>query len=75
MVFEAPYLSMLGHLSLFQAAEMQLLQIHDSILIECPKGQSEAIAAMLKETMEQICPKLGVRLQVDVASGENWGEV
>jgi DNA polymerase-1 len=56
-------------------AAMQLLQIHDSILIECPKGQSEAIAAMLKETMEQICPKLGVRLQVDVASGENWGEV
>ena len=53
----------------------QLLQIHDSILIECPKENGERIATMLVETMEHIYPKLGVRLQVDVHTGNNWGEV
>ena len=54
---------------------VQLLQIHDSILIECPKDQAEAISEMLVDTMENIYPNLGVKLQVDVHVGENWGEV
>ncbi len=53
----------------------QLLQIHDSILIECPKDMAEKVSTMLVETMENIYPKLGVRLQVDVHVGDNWGEV
>ncbi len=53
----------------------QLLQIHDSILIECPKDQAEAISEMLVDTMENIYPNLGVKLQVDVHTGSNWGEV
>lgn len=52
----------------------QLLQIHDSILIECPREMAEQISTMLVETMEHIYPELGVRLQVDVHIGENWGE-
>ena len=53
----------------------QLLQIHDSILIECPKEYAEAISEMLVDTMENTYPNLGVRLQVDVHTGNNWGEV
>ena len=53
----------------------QLLQIHDSILIECPKENAEKVSTMLVETMENIYPELGIRLQVDVHTGENWGEV
>ena len=53
----------------------QLLQIHDSILIECPKANAEAVSDMLVDTMENIYPELGVRLQVDVHTGKNWGEV
>lgn len=53
----------------------QVLQIHDSILVECPEAQAEAIATMLKHTMEAIYPDLGIRLKVDVGIGENWGEV
>lgn len=53
----------------------QLLQIHDSILIECPKDQADAISEMLVDTMENIYPSLGVKLQVDVHIGNNWGEV
>ena len=54
---------------------VQLLQIHDSILIECPKDKAEEISEMLVDTMENIYPNLGVRLQVDVHTGNNWGEV
>lgn len=52
----------------------QLLQIHDSILIECPKDNAEAISVMLVDTMENIYPELGVHLQVDVHMGKDWGE-
>lgn len=53
----------------------QVLQVHDSILIECPKENAEKIAEILQDTMENIAPDLGVRLQVDVHIGSNWGEV
>lgn len=53
----------------------QILQIHDSILVEAPKENAQEIAVMLKETMENICPELDVRLKVDVSIGNNWGEL
>ena len=54
---------------------VQLLQIHDSILIECPKEHAEAMSDLLKNVMENIYPELGITLQVDVHVGKNWGEV
>lgn len=54
---------------------VQLLQIHDSILVECPKENVEKVSEILQSTMENIYPDLGVRLQVEVHVGENWGEV
>lgn len=53
----------------------QLLQIHDSILIECPKENADTISKILVDAMENIYPELGVKLQVDVHIGNNWGEV
>lgn len=53
----------------------QLLQVHDSILVECKKDQVEEVSKILKNTMEQIYPGLGIRLDVDVSSGGNWGEL
>ncbi len=53
----------------------QILQIHDSILVECPRAEAKAIAALLVDAMEQVYPKLGVRLRVDVKIGEHWGDV
>lgn len=52
----------------------QLLQIHDSILVECDEDDAEGVAALLKETMENVY-KLPVRLDVDVTTGRNWGEL
>ncbi len=51
-----------------------LLQIHDSILVECPEPVASRIGDLLKETMEEVY-KLPVRLEVDVTIGNNWGEL
>ena len=53
----------------------QVLQIHDSILIECPAENAEAVAMMLRTTMEEIAPDLAISLRVDVSTGSNWGEL
>lgn len=53
----------------------QILQIHDSILIECPKENAEKVADILQETMEGIAKALPIRLKVDVSTGSNWGEL
>jgi DNA polymerase I len=52
----------------------QLLQIHDSILVECPESEGERVAKLLKDTMENIY-KLPVKLTVDTSIGKNWGEL
>jgi DNA polymerase I len=53
---------------------MQLLQIHDSILVECPEEEAEETALLLKDTMENVY-KLPVKLTVDTTIGKNWGEL
>ena len=53
----------------------QILQIHDSIMVECPRQNAEIVSKMLVETMENIHPQLGIKLKVDVKIGNNWGEV
>ena len=53
----------------------QIMQIHDSIMVECKESDAEAVAEMMKETMEAIYPELGVNLKVDVSIGKNWGEL
>jgi DNA polymerase-1 len=53
----------------------QILQIHDSILIEAPKENADKIAALLKDVMEGIAPDLGIKLKVDVSIGTDWGQL
>jgi DNA polymerase-1 len=53
----------------------QLLQIHDSILVECSEAQAVQTGKMLKETMENVYPQLPVKLTVDTTIGNNWGEL
>ncbi len=53
----------------------QILQIHDSILVECPIENAEKISEILQETLENIAPQLGVKLKVDVSTGKSWSEL
>lgn len=53
----------------------QILQIHDSILVECPKENGDKVAEILKNVMENVAPELKIALRVDVHIGNNWGEL
>lgn len=53
----------------------QILQIHDSILIECPAENAAKVETLLRETMESVAPELAIRLKVDVSIGKSWGDL
>jgi DNA polymerase I len=53
----------------------QILQIHDSILVECPENNAKKVATLLKDIMENVYPELQIALHVDVGIGKNWGEL
>jgi DNA polymerase-1 len=53
----------------------QILQIHDSIMVECAPDAVKSVGQRLKQIMENIYPELGVRLKVDVKSGETWADL
>ncbi len=51
-----------------------LLQVHDSVLVECKKEDAERVAKLLKTTMENVI-KLPVKLTVDTDIGTTWGDL
>lgn len=53
----------------------QILQIHDSILVECQADDGKKIGELMRDVMENIYPSLGIKLRVDVHIGKNWGEL
>lgn len=52
-----------------------IMQVHDSLIVECPENDAEKIAEILKNKMENIAPELPVKLAVEVTIGQNWGEL
>ena len=50
----------------------QILQIHDSILVEVPAENAENSAEILKQEMESVAPELNVKLKVEVSIGKDW---
>jgi DNA polymerase I-like protein with 3'-5' exonuclease and polymerase domains len=51
-----------------------LLQVHDELVLEVPRDEVEAIAPVVRETMETALP-LDVPLDVDVRVGDDWQEM
>jgi len=56
-----------------------LLQIHDELIFESPKNESNVVMPIIKKTMSGISRSehhiFSVPLIVDINSGSNWGEV
>ena len=50
-----------------------ILQVHDELIVECPKGDAAAASEILQNEMENAV-KLSVRMKADVHSGKNWLE-
>ena len=52
-----------------------VLQIHDSLVVECDKNDEEAVKAILQKEMEGVAPELKIKLKVEVTAGQNLGEL
>jgi len=51
-----------------------LLQVHDELVLECPKKELEETARIVQETMSNAFP-LSIPLSTDARYGPNWGEM
>ena len=52
-----------------------VMQVHDSLIIECDEKIAAEVATILQEKMESVAPELPIKLAVEVTTGSNWGEL
>jgi DNA polymerase-1 len=50
-----------------------LLQVHDELILECPKEDAQETAKLVKEEMERAA-SLSVPLNVNIETGSRWGD-
>jgi DNA polymerase-1 len=51
-----------------------LLQVHDELVLECPKAEASKLGKLVRETMEGAL-ELDVPVVVNVGVGANWAEI
>lgn len=52
-----------------------VMQVHDSLIVECDEKIASQVAKILQHEMETVAPELAIKLAVDVTIGKNWGEL
>ena len=52
-----------------------VMQVHDSLIIDCDENQAEEISKILQTEMESVAPELDIKLATEVTIGHNWGEL
>ncbi len=52
-----------------------IMQVHDSLIVECDEAVADTVSSILKREMESVAPELGIKLAVEVTAGHNWGEL
>lgn len=52
-----------------------IMQVHDSLIVECDKTSAKQVANILKQEMETVAPELKIKLAVDVTTGSTWGDL
>ncbi len=64
------------HAALRQAglAGRMILQVHDELVLECPQGELQKTASLVRSVMESAF-QLDVPLLTDARFGKNWGEM
>ncbi|MDR1288318.1 MAG: DNA polymerase I [Treponema sp.] len=62
-----------GALKAAKSPARLLLQVHDELILECPKEAAEAAAKLAREVMENAV-SLRVPLRVSVETGKRWGD-
>ncbi len=54
-----------------QSESLMIMQVHDELVFDVPAGETDTLAALVKEEMEGAY-KLKVPLKVDITVGETW---
>ena len=70
-------IAMLKIPSTLQAAGLKgkmLLQVHDELVLECPKKEVEKTAKVVQETMAEAYPR-SIPLETEARAGASWGEM
>ena len=57
-----------------EGAEL-IMQVHDSLIVECDESKAAAVTKILKDIMESIAPELKIKLAVEVTTGKTWGDL
>ena len=52
-----------------------IMQVHDSLIVECDEAIAKEVANILKREMESVTPELPIKLAVEVTTATNWGEL
>ena len=52
-----------------------VMQVHDSLIVECSEAQAEEVSGILRREMEAVAPELKIKLATEVTVGKNWGEL
>lgn len=52
-----------------------IMQVHDSVIVECSEEDAKKVGEILQQEMENVAPELPIKLAVDVSVGKNWGEL
>lgn len=55
-------------------AGRMILQVHDELVLECPQGELQKTASLVRSEMENAF-QLDVPLLTDARFGKNWGEM
>ncbi|MFZ5858521.1 MAG: DNA polymerase I [Chloroflexota bacterium] len=55
-------------------SSQMLLQVHDELVLECPKGELDKTVRVVKEVMESAY-RLDIPLETEARAGSNWGEM
>ena len=51
-----------------------LLQVHDELVVECPKSELKAVVGVVRDVMENAYP-MGIPLSTEARWGMNWDEM
>lgn len=51
-----------------------ILQIHDELIVECPKNLAKEVAKIMEYEMVHV-HKFGVPIEVGIKTGESWGDL
>ncbi|MDO5451565.1 MAG: DNA polymerase [Candidatus Saccharibacteria bacterium] len=52
-----------------------VMQVHDSLIVECDKGLVDKVSQVLQREMEAVAPELKIKLALEITIGKNWGEL